>query len=365
MELLAVFALFYLWEGLLFGIPGALLFASARNGFRARQSDGPALLPLRPGRIAVLAAPLPFRIGDAGVASDVVLRRFGTRNLGEAASRAVGFDALKDVVARRSMLRVGGRPFARAASAEHAEAGAARLAALGLATPADRIDAFVATDREAADVAAFQARVDGARRALRWLGTVCDAYIAALFVALPIAIATLDETTALLASLPVLATLHGVALGLAWRAHRALRPDARADRFETLLAATLFPPHLLRLPQRIFLAAMGAPAPVVAATALLAGDARLAFLRREVAARTRDVQRSDADDALGHSLCERALADVLAIAAQVGIAEAELRRPPPRAEPHSAAYCPGCLAEYRAGFDTCADCSVALVAYEP
>jgi hypothetical protein len=80
-QLLAVFALLYLWEGLLFGIPGAVLFLPARGGFRARRCDGPALLPLRPGRIALLAAPLPFRIGAEGVVSDVALRRFGTRDL--------------------------------------------------------------------------------------------------------------------------------------------------------------------------------------------------------------------------------------------------------------------------------------------
>jgi len=362
-QLLAVFALLYLWEGLLFGIPGAVLMTAAPSGFRARRCDGSALLPLRPGRIAVLAAPLPFRVGSAGVVSDVVLRRFGTRNPGEAVSRTLGFEELTGVAAKRSMLRVGGRMFARAASAEHADAGAARLAALGRTAAAERIDAIGGWERAVCDVATLRTRIEAARRAVRWLGTACDAYIAALFLVLPIAIATLDETTALLAALPVLATLHGVALGLAWRAHQTLRPEARGDRFETLLAAALFPPHLLRLPQRIFLASVGAPRPAVAAAALLTGDARIGFLRRAVAASEFAAQRGDANDAVAHALREGESAVLLAIAAQAGIEEADLRRPPARGDRHSAAYCPACLAEYRAGFDTCADCRVRLIAY--
>jgi hypothetical protein len=362
-QLLAVFALLYLWEGLLFGIPGAVLLEPERSGFRARRCDGPTLLPLRPGRIAVLAAPLPFRIGAAGVVSDVTLRRFGTRNPGEAALRTLGFEALEGVAAKRSMLRVGGRAFTRAASAEHAEAAAARLAALGRTTPAERVDAIDASEREADDVAALHARVDGTRRAVRALGAVCDAYLAALFLLLPVSIATLDETTALLASLPILATLHGVALGLAWRAHRALRPDARSERFETLLAAALFPPHLLRLPQRLFLAGVGAPQPVVAAAALLAGDARLAFLRRAIAERELAARHADANDAVARALGERDCTALREIAAQAGVGEADLRRPPVRGDRHAVAYCPVCFAEYRASFDTCADCRVRLAAY--
>jgi hypothetical protein len=363
-QLLAAFALLYVLEGVLFGIPGTVLMTPPRRGFfRARRCNGPALLPLRPGRIAVLAAPLPFRVGSAGVVSDVVLRRFGTRNHGEAVSRALGFDELQDVSAKRSVLRVGGRAFARAASAEHAEAGAARLAALGRTMSANRVAEIDAWERQACDVAALRTRVDAARSAVRWLGAVCDAYVAALFLLLPVAIATLDETTALLASLPVLATLHGVALGLAWRAHRALRLEARSERFETLLAAALFPPHLLRLPQRIFLAGIGAPRPAVAAAALLTGDARLAFLRREIARREREAQCADANDEVARALCERDCAAVLAIALQAGVEEADLRRPPIRGDRHSAAYCPACLAEYRAGFDTCADCRVRLIGY--
>jgi hypothetical protein len=363
-QLLAVFALFYLWEGLLFGIPGAVLFTAARRGFRARGCDGTALLPLRPGRIALLAAPLPFRVGAAGVASDIVLRRFGTRNLGESALRAIAFDELAGVEAKRSMLRVGGRAFTRAASAEHAEAAAARLVALGRVTSAGRIDTINASERAASDVAALDARVEGTRHAVRWLGAVCDAYLSALFLLLPVAIATLDETTALLASLPILLTLHGVALGLACRAHRALRPEARSERFETLLAAALFPPHLLRLPQRLFLASVGAPRPVVAAAALLMGDARLAFLRRAVADCELAAQRADANDVLARALCELDCTTLREIASQAGVEEADLRRPPVRGDRHSAAYCPVCRAEYRAGFDTCADCGIALVAYE-
>jgi hypothetical protein len=289
-QLLAVFALLYLFEGLLFGIPGAVLFRAARREYHARASDGVALLPLRPGRIALLAAPPSVDDGADSALRDAPLRRVGRRRLATASARA----------------------------------------------------------RSWPDVATLGARIDAARGAVRWLGAVCDGYLAALFGLLPIAIATLDETTALLGALPLLAALHVAALVLAWRAHRALLPDARGDRFETLLAASLFPPHLLRLPQRIVLNAVGAPRTELAAAALLGGDARSALLRRLLAEREHAGGASD---------------DVLAAAAQAGLGEAELRRPPARVDSLSAAYCPVCLAEYRAGFDTCADCRARLVAF--
>lgn len=290
MQLLAVFALFYLFEGLLLGIPGALVFYAARRDVRARACDGVALLPLRPGRTAVLAAPPSIEDGADGALRDALLRRVGRRRLAAAATVA----------------------------------------------------------RDWANVAALRARIDVARSAVRWLGRVCDAYLAALFGLLPIAIAMLDETTALLAALPPLVVLHVTALVLAWRTHRALLPDARGDRFETLLAASLFPPHLLRLAQRIVLAAVGAPRTELAAAALLDGDVRIALLRRLLAEREHAGGASD---------------EVVAAAAQAGIGEAELRRAPARVDALSAAYCPVCLAEYRAGFDTCADCRARLVAF--
>ena len=72
---------------------------------------------------------------------------------------------------------------------------------------------------------------------------------------------------------------------------------------------------------------------------------------------------ADANDAVARALCERDCAAALEVATQAGVEKADLRLPPVRGDRHSAAYCPVCLAEYRAGFDRCADCHVPLVAY--
>jgi hypothetical protein len=39
--------------------------------------------------------------------------------------------------------------------------------------------------------------------------------------------------------------------------------------------------------------------------------------------------------------------------------------PPPRTDASAHAFCPRCLAEYRAGFGRCSDCDVALVPFAP
>jgi len=192
-----------------------------------------------------------------------------------------------------------------------------------------------------------------ARAALLWLGRICDAYAVALFAALPLAILAFGEEPALLLGALPLAALHVAAVALAAAAHRKLFPGERGERWETLVGAALFPPTLLRLPQRLLLAAAGVPPAVAACAALLEEPARSERLAQALAASQLPRHRDPSSDG------ER----VLSVAGAVGIPAEQLRRPRERRDPVSAAYCPLCLDDYRAGFETCASCGAPLVPY--
>jgi hypothetical protein len=162
------------------------------------------------------------------------LRRFGAqpRRGGVA---LLDWSALAGAGARRSITRGGGHAFARAASAGHAEAGAARLAR---SPPAAAQRAGAIANRGAdADVAARRARERRSRRrplARRRLRRL----LAALFALLPAAIATLGGTTALLAAPPF--SSRCTAPRRAGVAHIARAPGGARRPLRTLLAAALF-----------------------------------------------------------------------------------------------------------------------------
>jgi hypothetical protein len=352
-ELLAIFLLFYVLEGRLRLPPDAVLFARARGGWRVRRrldrEGGDALLPLRPGALPVWAAPLPLACDADGARSTAPVGTLGILRAPRASAPALAWADLADARADGVRVRAHGTTLLHAVSRPHARALAALLAKLARATPAER-PALVA-DAPAPD--AIRARIDGAAGALRLATRSCDAYALVLFAAVPLAMIGLGESVALLGAMPVVAALHAVALVAVWRAHRTLLPDDVADRREALIAAALFPPSLLRLPQRTFVAAIGTAPPLAVAAALLDGDARVDFLRRALAA---------AEHGAGADADERAR--VLAIAAQLGVDAVALRRAPERADPLATAYCPRCFEGYRAGVERCADCALALVAWE-
>lgn len=354
MELLAILLLLGLLEGLVQLPPGATAF---RIPLRARAVRAKALdrgahaLPLRPGALEAIAAPLPIALADDAVHSTAPVGRFGLPT-SPFADPAASFDALRPVEARESLVRAHGRSFARTLSPTHATALAAVLDALAQAPDAAARRAIVSSAQRALSIDAVRARVAAARDALRWLARSCDCYALVLFGALPLALWRADENTVLLVAAPVLAGLHAATVTFAVGALRRLAPNDAGARRQTLLAATLFPPTLLRLPQRAFLAAVGVADANTTAAALLDGEERVAYLRRALARAEHSRERRDG-----------AAAEIVALAAAVGIDAGALRRPLPRPDATADAYCPACETAYRPGAQRCADCAVALVRY--
>lgn len=351
MQLLLLLLLLFAAEGLVFPLPGTLRFSRSRGRARVRAATGPFLLPLRPGRLVLLATPPLFTVETDGVCTHAPLARLDPPL--PARPRRAAFATLAATSVRGARVRIAGTPWLRALSRSHARALAARLSALATVAPGERERWLRACEDDDHDVAALRARAASARDALRWPGRVCDAYALLLFGGLPLAIAAVGEESALrLAAGPALA-LHVTALALGFGAHRTLLPAATGDRFETLLGAALFPPTMLRLPQRLFLAAVGVPPALAATAALLEEPERSERLAQALAAA--DVARGD-DPPL-------APARVLAVAAAAGVSAERLRRPRERRDAVAAAYCPVCLDDHLAGFEVCASCRAPLVAY--
>lgn len=356
MQFVALFLLFYLLDGWLRLPPHALVFARGRGGWRIRRRTArdaeDAMLPLRPGTLALCAAPLPLAIEDGGVRSTAPVAAIGLLRAPRSSAPLVPFAALATAAAAGTRVRTDAATLFHAIGRPQARAIAARLRSLARGDAASARAQLDADRAGEPDPAALRSRVESVERTLRRATQVCDAYALLLFVALPLAIAVAGETRALLGALPAAFALHGAALWLVRRAHRALLPDDAADRREALLAAALFPPTLLRLPQRTFLAALATPSPEVAVVALLDGDARRAVLRRALA-----------EAELGAVADGAERNRVLALVHGAGLDPSALRAAPARGDPAVTAYCPICHELYRGDAERCSDCGIALAPF--
>ena len=356
MELIALLALLVLLEGVVHLPPGATCFRIPIGTGRAVRAQGVErglhVLPLRPGALEAIAAPLPIVLGDDAAYSTAPVGRFGLP-ASPLADPTVRFDRLRSVEVRDRVVRAGERGFAQTLSPAHATALAGVLDALARAPDAAARREIVSRAQCPLSIDAVRERIAFARDALRWLARSCDCYALALFGPLPLALWRAEDDALLLIAVPALAGLHVATVACAASALRRLEPTDATVRRRTLLAAALFPPTLLRLPQRAFLAAIGVVDPETTAAALLDSDERVAHLRRALARAERGLDRRDG-----------AAARIVALASAVGIDAAALRERLPSPDATAHAYCPACETAYRAGVRRCVDCAVALVRFE-
>lgn len=357
MELLLTLLVLYAAEGLLFLPPDAFAFSWTRRGGAARRrmgrDAGVSSLPLRPGALTLFAAPPPLALEGDRIRTTAPVGALGLP-APRAAAPWLDRAALAPIEVAGKRVRASGAAFVRGASRRHARDLAALLARLVRTDTEERRSSLADAWTASADPAPLRERVDAARAALRTSALVCDAYALTLFVGVPALLVATDADRTLWIALGIVALLHGAALVSARAAHRALLPSDDSGRREALLAAAIYPPSLLRLPQRIFLEATGVPLPATAAAALLAGEARVHFLRRALAESDHDASALPGDrDALLRTL------------AGIGIEAGELRRAPERADPSAVAWCPRCFEQFRPGRERCTDCDVALRGYAP
>lgn len=356
MELLLTLLVLYAVEGLLVLPPDAFAFSrTRRDGAASRRTQrdaGVSSLPLRPGALTLFAAPPPLALDGDRIRSTAPLGALGLP-APRAAAPWLDRAALDPVEVAGKRVRARGIWLLRGVSRRHARDLAALVSRLGHSDTDGRHSPGVEVLAAEAEPAPLRERVDAASAALRRSALTCDAYALALFAGVPALLVATDADRTLWIALGVVALLHGTALVFARAAHRALLPSDASGRREALLAASIYPPSLLRLPQRIFLEAVGVPRPATAAAALLAGEARVRFLRHALAESDHDASSLPGErDALLRTL------------AWIGIETGELRRAPERADTNAAAWCPRCFEQFRSGRERCTDCDVALRGYE-
>lgn len=320
----------------------------------ALRTRGARWLSPWPGALGLVATRLPFHARGGRLVADVPLAK--AAGAVDPHPRSVPLSAQSTIEVVGSRVAVDGRPFVPAASRSQARVWLWIAAELAPLDPGERPDALARHLAASLDHAAFGRRLAEARRAVRGLAAVCDALFVAMLAAVPAAGLWVGAERAIFVSAPALLAGHLAAVVLAVRAHRTLFPDLRSERQEEIWTAALYPPALLRLPQRWVDAAVAGHHPLAVARALWpAGRWREAWGRELAWLDQRS--SSDPERAPWYRVQRAALLEALG-------PEAPLPARRPRRDPTAASYCPICLDDFRAGFGRCEPCGATTVRYE-
>ncbi|MGH0036855.1 MAG: hypothetical protein ACQGVK_17655 [Myxococcota bacterium] len=355
MELWLTLTALYAWQCLVW-LPGrSLAFVPSFRGAGALSGPGPRWLSPWPGALGIVASPLPFHPrGDRLVADVPLSRSAGAFDRGE---RSVELGAGSSAELVGSRLAVDGRPFVPGASRAEARVWLVLAALLARKDPAERTRELRRHLEASLDPQRLDARLAEARRGVRGLAIACNAQSLALLAGVPSLGLWMGAERAILLSAPVLLALHLTTVALAIAAHRRLFPERRAERIEEIATAALYPPALLRLPQRWIDAALAGFHPLAVARALWPEPKWRQAWRRALAR----LERSAADPSEDSEWIEAQRG-----ALQEAVSDLpDWSTPRRRSDPTASSYCPICLDDYRAGFARCAECGTATVAYAP
>lgn len=339
---------------------GACLFVATLFGSLVSRGPGFRLLHPRPSAPCSIALRFPLcerggRLSGRGAATWLADRA-------ERGDETIDLGALRSARADHTVVRVGGRPFARGCD----DADARRIAALlrELADTAEErrgalLDGELA---RAASLAGFAAARERFERAAWPLGWTSDVYWICLFLLLPGSMLFIGSDFGVRLLVPALAILHVATLLCLAYAHATLRPGERGERVQLLFGAALYPPGLLRAYAQLRSGALGRFAPSAAAVALLDAEPRRAFLRAELVRAARQV--ADAEPARpALELARREERALHALVREAGESPQALLAAPARSDPLARGYCPACRCEYRRADGECSDCEVALEPY--
>jgi hypothetical protein len=357
MELLAYAAAFYLWQCLAFLPEGAVVFRAPLRRFRVLAGEGARLLHPWPSAATLIGARLPIALEGEAVRSLVPSRRFGARASGEASVAD-----LRSAAVSGCTITVAGKPFLRAATAEHASALGRLLRSMGGDPQASPHAVLLRFVRRSLSLARLRRDFAAADRATRWLGFGADVYAVLIFFVLPLLLVFVSPDAALLRVGPLIGVVHVVTVATLYLAHSRLYPAAGGARLELLVPAALFPPLLLRGRQDLLRSATADYHPAALAALVLDAPALEDLLRRELARLDRALAAAAERATATARLVEAEREALLDLAAQCGLA-GELSVPRARRDPEAGSYCPLCLSDFRPGFGRCAPCDAATVAY--
>jgi hypothetical protein len=206
-----------------------------------------------------------------------------------------------------------------------------------------------------ADRERLKARHERHRASTRRLPWLASALFAALFVVTPALLPLGEEATPfLVATVAVVLVLH---VAVVLQARRALR-ECEAPGSSVLMALALFPPGAMHAPLAVAKDLYADFRPLAIAASRLDAAAFEDLARRERHRVELGLAGARGTDREEHwQACLEALDEIVASA---GANATAVRSPPPRTDEGTAAYCPLCFTEYRAGFEDCADCGVPL-----
>lgn len=330
---------------------------------RARFEPGLIFRPLRPGALWLAATGLPFEVGPRSLVACGALDRFG-RRAAPAPPRRVSLSDAVEVRRRGPVVLVDGVPFVRAASASEAERLGALIRALARAPADARVPTARAELDAGLDASALAAALSRALRVTLAARALCDLYAGVVLLAVPaVAMGSgLGWDVTWEHVLPALGVLHPLTWLTCLVSETVLGP--LPDRFERMATAALYPPALLRVPAELVEGRLAGFHPLAAVHLLLAEPERTRAERRLLgrAVHPRWMRRGlDAGDAAAFRGVR--LDRLLRFLERQGVHGASLLEPPPAPDPVAARFCPVCLDDFREGYGSCPDCSVATVAY--
>ena len=161
-------------------------------------------------------------------------------------AKLVRFDELRDVQAVDKSVRVNGDLYLKTASPLLARRIARLLRALRDLPPARREKTIESALAQLFDTQAIEARIEACRARSKPLLLACNAELAHLFLVCPVVI----EMGMFSAAWPFLAgglvLLSGGVLAAYWRAHAALWPEDKTDRWSVVATLLLSPPAAIR-----------------------------------------------------------------------------------------------------------------------
>ncbi len=355
MELLLFLLAFTLWECVSPPVSGGVAFVRALGRVRIRGMHGYGLLHPWPSARALVATRPPFSLHATGLRAAEPWLADGLQP-----ATPIPYDALGRARVRGRSVRIASRTLCRCADRAEAAAVCSRLHGLAKLDRSERIAHLERWFAHSLDAERFARDGQRAARPLRWLGGCCDAYFLALCL-LPLPVALLHEEPALWAALPVLAALHLATLVALYRAHGAVHPGSGAGRFETVFACALFPPSLLRTPQRLANDLASGFHPALVAGEMLDADELADLFRCELALLAREAR--GAEDELERCVARSRHAALLGFAAARGLTREALRAPRSHSDAGAGSYCVICRADYRVGASRCAGCDVPTQPY--
>lgn len=340
-EILPVLVALYVIDGAVLVRAGQVLFVSGWGGLFEARGPGLRLPGLLPVAEAVVGVSLPFRACADGVLVP------GGRNR----ERLFPFDSMDAVSAEGGTVRLASgvelpvRPPGLAPEM-------ARVLERLRTTPRGRRLARMRRElRRRSDpraLSSLRAREARMLPALRWLSGLA---FLALFVLLPMSLTpALPRRPSPLVALLVSLVLYAATVGVSGRL--LLDCGVRGKRLlGSLLPLFLFPPAAAHAPSIVVRDLFLGFEPTALARELLPPPARDRFERRSGPV-SPDAAAWDLE-ALVQGLVAR------------GRGRGAPLSPPPRVDATAHAFCPRCLAEYRAGFSRCRDCDTALVPFAP